>query len=219
MHASAYPLEATYADLETVPDHLRGEIIDGELVVSPRPVPRHSRAATKLSSQICRPFDDGIDGPGGWWIFIEAEIRLDGEAFVPDIAGWRRETLPEFPETPAIEVAPDWICEVLSPSTERTDRLKKLAAYARHRVDHVWLVNPTHRTIEVYRREGDPAHRASDDRNERRPAVGRSPEPGADTWRLLLIHDGEKPLRIEPFDAVELAIPLIWAPERRAPGE
>lgn len=194
MHASAYPLEATYADLESVPDHLRGEIIDGELVVSPRPVPRHTRAATKLSSQICRPFDDGIDGPGGWWIFIEAEIRLDGEAFVPDIAGWRRETLPEFPETPAIEVAPDWICEVLSPSTERTDRLKKLAAYARHRVGHVWLVNPAHRTLEIFRREGD-------------------------TWRLLLIHDGEKPLQIEPFEAVELAIPLIWAPERRALGE
>lgn len=194
MQASAHPVEATYADLAAVPENMRGELIDGELIVSPRPAMRHSRATTSLSSQITGPFDHGVNGPGGWWIFVEPEVHLRGDAFVPDIAGWRRETLPEFPDTTVIEVAPDWICEVLSPSTERIDRLKKLAAYARHRVEHVWLVNPTNRTIEIYRREGD-------------------------IWRLLQVHDGEKTLQIEPFEAVELAIALIWPPVRPAPTD
>jgi hypothetical protein len=84
-------------------ENVRGEIVDGELIVSPRPAMRHGRAATKLSGYLSGPFDDGIQGPGGWWIFSEPELHLRGEAFIPDIAGWRVETLPEMPETAACE--------------------------------------------------------------------------------------------------------------------
>lgn len=177
---------ATYADIEALPEHVVGEIIDGDLIVSPRPAPRHAVAASGLGGLLTGPFRFGIGGPGGWWILDEPELHLGGHVLVPDIAGWRKQRMPALPETAWFGIAPDWVCEVLSPSTERTDRLKKLAIYAREQVNHVWLVHPIQRLVEVYRR-------------------------AADLWSLVrVIGDTEEPVGIEPFDAVPIPLHLVW---------
>ncbi|HTN89597.1 MAG TPA: Uma2 family endonuclease, partial [Sorangium sp.] len=119
---------ATYADVEAVPPNKVAELIGGVLHVMPRPAPRHANASSVLGIEIGGPFQRGRGGPGGWWILDEPELRFpdpaapgEVDAVVPDIAGWRRERMPELPETAYFPLAPDWICEVLSPSTERVD--------------------------------------------------------------------------------------------------
>jgi Uma2 family endonuclease len=144
---------ATYADLLQVPDHLVAEILEGDLYTTPRPAAPHALATSALSVEIGGPFHSGRGGPGGWWILFEPELHLGPDVVVPDLAGWRRSTLPQIPNAPAITVAPDWICEVLSPSTEAMDRVPKLRIYARERVSHVWFVNPRSFTLEVLRLE------------------------------------------------------------------
>jgi len=176
---------ATYDDLLAVPDHLVAEILDGELHTSPRPAPRHARATTGLIGDLFGPFDHGRGGPGGWWIFVEPELHLRGDVLVPDLAGWRRTRLPAMPGEAFFTLAPDWVCETLSPSTERIDRGKKLAIYAREGVGHLWLVNPIAETLEAYRLE-----------------QGR--------WLLLVTHAGDVAARVEPFDAVELELWRLW---------
>src|SRR6266498_3603105 len=141
---------ATYEDVLSAPEHKVAEILDGELFLSPRPAPRHSVAASRLMGALV-PFEDGQGGPGGWWILFEPELHFGDDVVVPDLAGWRLERMPEFPDTPAFDMAPDWACEVVSPTTERLDRAKKMPLYARERVSHLWLVNPVARTLEVYR--------------------------------------------------------------------
>lgn len=125
---------ATYEDLQGLAEHLVGEILDGDLVTSPRPSSAHARAASSLGGEIYGPFDRGKGGPGGWIILDEPELHLAGDVMVPDLAGWRRERLPELPNVAAFELAPDWVCEVLSPSTAPFDRRRKLPIYARERV-------------------------------------------------------------------------------------
>jgi len=141
---------ATYEDLRAIPDIMVAEIIEGELHASPRPVPRHVEATAELAYALRGPYHHGRGGPGGWRILAEPELHLGRDVLVPDIAGWRRTRLPQLPETPYFPVAPDWICEVLSPSTASLDRLKKLAIYAREQVRHAWLVDPLARTLEVF---------------------------------------------------------------------
>jgi len=145
---------ATYEDLEAIPPNCVGEIVDGELYVSPRPAPPHARAAFKLGGWLNGPFDAGEGGPGGWLLLFEPELHLSGNALVPDVAGWRRERMPVMPEEAAFTLAPDWVCEVLSPSTAVLDREKKMRAYAREGVSHLWLVDPLQKALEVYRLEG-----------------------------------------------------------------
>ncbi len=145
---------ATYEDLETVPPNCVGEIVDGELYVSPRPASPHGRAASRLGMLLGGPFDLGEGGPGGWLIVDEPELHLGDDALVPDLAGWRRERMPEMPHTAAFTLAPDWVCEVLSPSTAVLDREKKMKAYAREGVSHAWLVDPLQQSLEIYRMEG-----------------------------------------------------------------
>lgn len=178
---------ATYDDLLKVPDNLIAEIVEGELHASPRPASRHVRAAGRLYSTLDRAFDDGDGGPGGWWISIEPELHLEDDVLVPDIAGWRRARVPEYESGPAWTIAPDWICEVVSPSTGRFDRMRKLPAYARHGVAYAWLVDPLQQTIEVFRAE-----------------AGR--------WALLVVHGGDETARIEPFDAIEFQLASLWLP-------
>jgi Uma2 family endonuclease len=182
---------ATYQDLLRVPEHQVAEIVDGELFVSPRPAAPHALAASVLGADLGGPFHRGRDGPGGWWIVDEPELHLDADVLVPDLAGWRRERMPTFPKTAFFILAPDWICEVLSPSTERLDRARKLRVYARAGVDRVWLVNPTTRTLEVYRRVEE-------------------------RWLLVNAFEGEAVVRAEPFDAIELDLLPLWGETRSA---
>ncbi len=177
---------ATYEDLLGVPKNMIAEIIDGNLVTQPRPASLHARAASRLGIELGNPFDRGKGGPGGWILLDEPELHLHGDVIVPDLAGWRRERMPELPDAAAFELAPDWVCEVLSPSTAATDRAEKMPIYARERVAHVWLVDPVAKTLEACRLEG-----------------GRWVLPG--TWR-----DDAK-VRVEPFDAHELELAGLWA--------
>jgi len=171
------------------PETKVAEIIDGELSLMPRPRLEHARSAGELHGELRGPFDRGRGGPGGWVILPEPELRLGPlpDVLVPDLAGWRRERLPEGFITGAFAaVAPDWCCEVLSPSTEKVDRGRKLAIYHREGVGHVWLVSPVLRSVEVYRRAD----------------IG---------WLLLATFEGDAVVRAEPFDAVELDLAGLWA--------
>ena len=141
---------ATYADLEAVPDHLVAEIIDGTLETHPRPRPRHAVAASDLSSALGPPFRYGRGGPGGWIFMVEPELHLGPHVVVPDLAGWRRERLPAEPETAFIKTPPDWVCEILSPSTARLDRGAKRRIYAEAGIGHFWLLDPTDGVLEAF---------------------------------------------------------------------
>ncbi|BCX89281.1 hypothetical protein MIN45_P1653 [Methylomarinovum tepidoasis] len=177
---------ATYEDLCRVPEHLVAEIIDGELIVHPRPAPRHAHAASMLGGEIIHPYHKGSGGPGGWWILDEPEVHLGADVVVPDLAGWRRERLPRLPDTAWFEMAPDWVCEVLSPATCKTDRKRKMPLYARHGVSWLWLVDPETRTLEAYRRQD-----------------GR--------WLLLHTFADQDPVAAEPFQAVPFGLGSLWA--------
>jgi Uma2 family endonuclease len=179
---------ATYDDLVAVPDVLVAEIVDGELWTSPRPAPRHARVYARLGQLLGPPFDMGDRGPGGWVILDEPELHLGGHTLVPDLAGWRRERMPRLPETAYFPLAPDWVCEVLSPSTAALDRVKKLRIYAEHGVAHAWLADPILRTLEVLRLQ-----------------EGR--------WILLDTHAGRATVRAEPFETLDLELELLWPEE------
>jgi Uma2 family endonuclease len=176
---------ATYEDLVNVPEHLVAEIVDGELWASPRPAPKHAWAYSSLAAIIVAPFSHGRDGPGGWRIVAEPELHLGHDVLVPDVAGWRRERMPRLPETAFFPLAPDWICEIVSPSTVRLDRTKKLRVYGREGVRHAWIVDPLACTLEVLRLEND-------------------------RWVKLATHGGTDRLRAEPFGALDLELPLLW---------
>lgn len=183
--ASPARRRATYDDLLRVPSDKVAEIVDGELHVSPRPASRHALASSGLGSGVWPPFHQGRGGPGGWWILFEPELHLGDDALVPDLAGWRRERMPTFPDTAAFTLAPDWVCEVVSPTSERLDRARKMPAYAREGVRNLWLVNPLTQTLEVF----------------------RLAEAG---WLLLATHEGATKVRAEPFEAVELDLGPLW---------
>ncbi|MGY6217283.1 Uma2 family endonuclease [Methylolobus aquaticus] len=150
MHQPANRL-ATYEDLLNLPEHLIGEILHGTLVTQPRPAPRHALAASIISDELIGPYHRGRGGPGGWWILYEPELHLGSNVLVPDLAGWRRERLPVFPDEAYFTLAPDWVCEVLSPGTARTDRVVKMPIYAAEGVAWLWLVDPDQGTLEVFR--------------------------------------------------------------------
>lgn len=139
---------ATYADLEALPANMVGEIIFGALHAHPRPAPSHSKAAGELQYELTGPFGRGRGGPGGWIFLVEPELHLGHHVVVPDIGGWRTERMPTAKKA-YIESAPDWIAEILSPSTQAIDRTLKLDIYAEHGVGHCWLIDPIARTLEV----------------------------------------------------------------------
>lgn len=176
---------ATYEDLEQVPETLVGEILNGDLVTSPRPAPPHARAASSLGGELYGPFDRGRGGPGGWVILDEPELHLQGDALIPDIAGWRRERMPSLPRTSAFELAPDWVGEFLSPSTASIDRTVKLPIYAREKVRHVWFVDAALQTLEVLRLDGD-------------------------GYRIVGAWRGEAVVHAEPFEALSLHLADLW---------
>jgi Uma2 family endonuclease len=176
--------DALYAELEKLPPNVVGEIVGGELYVSPRPASPHARASSRLNQRL-EPFDRGGGQPGGWVSLFEPELHLGEDVLVPDLAGWRRERMPEMPDIVGFTLAPDWLCEVLSPSTKALDRARKMAVYAREGVRHLWLVDPEPRTLEVYRLEN-----------------GR--------WSLLGTHVGAVTVHAEPFEALALELGVLW---------
>ncbi|MEN8130497.1 MAG: Uma2 family endonuclease [Pseudomonadota bacterium] len=177
---------ATYEDLLQVPENRVAEIVNGRLEVHPRPAPRHSLAASSLGMELGSPFQQGSGGPGGWWILDEPELHLGTHVLVPDLAGWRRQRMPSLPKTAWFELEPDWVCEVLSPSTARLDRVEKLPLYAEFGVMHLWFIDPDLRTLEAYAlKEGQ--------------------------WVLLKTLDNNKLVSIPPFDAIEFSLAVLWA--------
>jgi Uma2 family endonuclease len=176
---------ATYEDLVALPDNLVAEIVDGELHASPRPAPRHAVAYAGITALLHPAFHSGRTGPGGWWILAEPELHLGPDVLVPDLAGWRRTRMPHVPETAYFPLAPDWVCEILSPSTASLDRAKKLGIYAREGVGHAWLMDPIARTLEVLRLES-----------------GR--------WTIMVTHAGDDTVRVEPFEALEFSLGEFW---------
>ncbi len=181
-----------WQDLLALPEDSRAEILGGSLVVPPSPLPRHSRAQAAAARFIGGPFDqdDGRGGPGGWWILLEVDVRLSEHDIVrPDVAGWRRERLAAPWDVRPIDVVPDWICKVVSPSNAAHDRVRKRELYARHGVAHYWLLDPTARTLEALKLD---------------TTTGRWIEVGA--------YDDASSARIAPFEAVELEVGRLFPP-------
>ena len=176
---------ATYQDVLDAPAHRVAEIVDGTLHTHPRPAMPHARASSGLEVKIGGPFDYDSDGPGGWWITHEPELHLGDDILVPDLAGWRRERMPEYPETAYVTLAPDWVCEVLSASTRKHDLCGKRPIYAREGVAHLWLVDPVDRTLEAFElRDGQ--------------------------WVLIATVADDDPVCIRPFDAITFSLGDLW---------
>jgi len=177
---------ATIADLRALPATVRGEIIDGDLYAFPRPRARHGSLETSLAADLHRPFQQRRGGPGGWWILVEPGIEVArSPEFSPDLAGWRRERLPRLPDDASITVVPDWICEILSPSTRGYDLLVKRRFYAEIGVGHLWYVDPEVRSLTVSRLvEGK--------------------------WLELGVHGPAEKVRAEPFEAIEIDLAIWW---------
>lgn len=187
MAAAAARKEATYDDILALPPGINGQILFGVLHAHPRPAPKHAQAASTLGEELGPPFKRGRGGPGGWLILDEPELHLKPHVLIPDLAGWRRERMPEMPVDKAYFVmAPDWVCEVLSPSTASLDRGDKLKVYGTFEVPHVWFVDPEARTLEIF--EHDPKG-----------------------YRLVEVFSKDDKIRAIPFDAIELELGLLWA--------
>ncbi|MFO1173072.1 MAG: Uma2 family endonuclease [Hyphomicrobiaceae bacterium] len=144
---------ASYADIEALPPNVVGEIIFGSLVTHPRPVQWHGAAAGALNVALGAPYQFGSGGPGGWVFIPEPELHLGPHVIVPDLGGWLRERMTEPPSKGWHEVAPDWVCEILSPGTERHDKGAKRTIYATYGVNHLWQVDPRLKSLEVFRRQ------------------------------------------------------------------
>lgn len=178
---------ATYQDVLDAPPNMVAELVAGKLHLQPRPAPRHSNAQGGLAAKIGGPFHfDGDGGPGGWWILIEPEVHLGDNVLVPDLGGWRRSRMPRLPDQAAIDLPPDWVCEVMSPSTRQFDRGEKARRYAEAGVPHLWMVDVDARLLEVFeRREG--------------------------SWLLRASLMDDDPVRQPPFDAAEFGLGALWA--------
>lgn len=192
MDASLEPMtgpkrRATYDDVLAAPEHKVAEILDGDLFLSPRPAFPHARATLRLGAML-DAFDEESGTParpGGWLFLFEPELHFADDVVVPDLAGWRRDRVPRIPNVPWHGVAPDWVCETLSPSTARIDRTRKLAIYAREGVRHAWLVDPTAHTVEILSLVG--GH-----------------------WVVAGNHGGDDVVRADPFAAIEIPLARLW---------
>ncbi len=176
---------ADYRDVLSAPAHMVAEVIDGALRTQPRPAPRHARASSSLGAKIGGPFDYDAGGPGGWWIVDEPELHLSEDILVPDLAGWRRERMPDYPDTAWFAIAPDWICEVLSPGTRKIDLHEKRPIYAREGVCWLWFADPLARGLEAFQL-----------RDER--------------WPLIASLKNSAPVSVPPFEATTFSLADLW---------
>jgi Uma2 family endonuclease len=178
--------KVTYDDLYDIPENMTGQIIDGEMIVTPRPSARHSHAASTLGGEVVPPYRFGRSGgPGGWIILYEQELMFGEHLLVPDFSGWRKERFPGVPQENWISVPPDWVCEILSPGTARVDRVRKMPIYARNEIPFLWLIDPTAQTLEAYRLE-------------------------AGKWLLLGAFAENDKFRAEPFQEIEMDLGNFW---------
>src|SRR5512133_3821590 len=177
---------ATYQDVLAAPEDKVAEVINGALRLSPRPAGPHTLAGSLLGSELTLPFHRGRGGPGGWIIVDEPELHLGRDILVPDLAGWRRERMPQYPRAAFVTLAPDWICEVLSPSRHGYDRVEKKPAYARALVQYLWFLDPLEKVLEICQL-----------RDAR--------------WVELASFEGDATVRAVPFDAIELDLGALWA--------
>lgn len=176
---------ATYQDIIDLPKNMVGEIINGQLETHPRPAPKHALASSSIGDELLSPFQKGKGGPGGWWILDEPECHLGSDVFVPDLAGWRKENMPSLPETAWFEIVPDWICEILSPSTARLDRIVKMPIYAKLGVDHLWLIDPSLQTLEEYGLQNS-------------------------NWSLIATFADDAEVSIAPFAEHSFSLSVLW---------
>ena len=177
---------ATYQDIIDLPENMVGQIVDGELHATPRPAMRHGFVSTGLGIVLGAPFQYGVNGPGGWHFISEPELHFGNDVLVPDLAGWKLPRTPA-PDSMHTSLNPDWVCEVLSPSTAAFARKRKMPVYWREGVGHAWVIDPGTRTLEAFRRA--PAERE---------------------WIPLGTWTGDHHVRVEPFDAVELDLSQLW---------
>ena len=176
---------ATYRDVLDAPPHKVAEIVAGELHLHPRPASLHALACFRLGGLLDGPFSFGRGGPGGWWIVFEPELHLGEDILVPDLAGWRRTTMPDYPDAPYFTIAPDWVCEVLSPSTRSLDLGGKRQIYAREGVKHLWFVEPVGRSLQAF-------------------------ELQAEDWvALASVHEAET-VSLPPFDDIGFPLDALW---------
>lgn len=177
--------KATYRDVLDAPPHMVAEIVDGVLHLQRRPPTLAALAKTALSGEIGGAFFKCRNGPGGWWIVNEPELHFGGDIVVPDIAGWRRERMPTVPDVAFLTLAPDWACEILSPSTRKFDLEEKRPVYAREGVAHLWFVDPAARTLEAFAlRDG--------------------------AWTPAGAAREDEPVRLPPFEAVTFPLGALW---------
>ncbi|WP_426735527.1 Uma2 family endonuclease [Myxococcus faecalis] len=176
---------ATLADLEALPEGVVGEIIEGTLYVHAQPRAGHMDTLGGLFAALRGPFQQGRGGPGGWWIQVEPGIRLEGSPeFIPDVAGWRKDRVARIP-TGSWLVAPDWACEVLSPSTRAYDLRIKRPFYARIGIKHLWFIDLDARTLLVSElREGQ--------------------------WVEVGTYCDDDIVRVHPFEDLELRLDELW---------
>ena len=176
---------ATYQDVLDAPPHQVAEVVGGVLHMHPRPAAPHTLASSSLGTDLAQAFQFGRGGPGGWWILDEPELHLGEDILVPDLAGWHRERMPDYPDTAFFTLAPDWACEVLSPSTRRIDLHDKRPIYAREGVGHLWLVDPADRTMEAFELRGE-------------------------QWVLIGTAKDDDPVCIPPFNAITFSLADLW---------
>ena len=140
----------SYDDILALPENMIGEIINGRLEVQPRPAPRHALTSSALGIEIGSLFHGKHGDSGGWWILDEPEWHIGGHILVPDLAGWRKQRMPQLPDAAWFEMVPDWVCEVLSPATAKIDRSEKMPIYAGIGMQYLWLIDPLLQTLEAY---------------------------------------------------------------------
>ncbi|MCY4230039.1 MAG: Uma2 family endonuclease [Alphaproteobacteria bacterium] len=185
MQALKQNRRADYQDVLNAPAHMVAEVIDGALHTQPRPAPAHALASSALGNDLGNPFQFGRGGPGGWWILDEPELHFGEDVLVSDLAGWRRERMPRLPDTAYFTLAPDWVCEVLSPGTRRFDLYEKRPVYAREGVPYLWMVDPLDRGLEAFElRDGQ--------------------------WVLIASLKDDDAVSVPPFEAISFSLSDLW---------
>lgn len=176
---------ATYDDLYTIPKNMVGEIIDGDIVASPRPSRKHGYSASIIGNELGPPYNMGRGGPGGWIIIGEPEISFGDNILVPDLAGWKKERFPESEDHNWISISPDWVCEIISQGSIRIDRVEKMGIYVQHMVSYFWIIDPSNKTFEALKNE-----------------AGR--------WLIIGTYAEDDKVRAEPFQEIEIDLNCLW---------